>query len=184
MIKGAVPKGWHLKPPPRYGAESANTSYSPVHTAKTTLSHAFGVATCINPHKEKEPGTQIASRLSLWLRRSVWIVIGIVPPKGRGRLCGNRPCGEQFSSVPHKQDEAPKCNLSPSEERQAAATGFHLKLLHQKKEYPLDWPSRCCFRLGRIYSRPWESCHGCISKHPIQLPEDRYYMRVHLPEAQ
>jgi len=21
MIKGAVPKGWHLKPPPRYGAE-------------------------------------------------------------------------------------------------------------------------------------------------------------------
>ena len=65
MIKGAVPKGWHLKPPPRYGAESANTSYSPVHTAKTTLSHAFGVATCINPHKEKEPGTRIASRLSL-----------------------------------------------------------------------------------------------------------------------
>ena len=74
MIKGAVPKGWHLKPPPRYGAESstlmphtesANTSYSPVHTAKATLSHAFGVATCINPHKEKEPGTRIASRLSL-----------------------------------------------------------------------------------------------------------------------
>lgn len=65
MIKGAVPKGWHLKPPPRYGAESANTSYSPVHTAKATLSGAFGVATCINPHKEKEPGTQIASRLSL-----------------------------------------------------------------------------------------------------------------------
>ena len=65
MIKGAVPKGWHLKPPPRYGAESANTSYSPVHTAKTTLSHAFGVATGINPRKEKEPGTRIASRLSL-----------------------------------------------------------------------------------------------------------------------
>ena len=97
---------------------------------------------------------------------------------------GEPPLREQFSSVPHKQDEAPKCNLSPSEERQAAATGFHLKLLHQKKEYPLDWPSRCCFRLGRIYSRPWESCHGCISKHPIQLPEDRYYMQVHLPEAQ
>ena len=65
MIKGAVPKGWHLKPPPRYGAESANTSYSPVHTVKITLSDAFGVATCINPHKEKEPGTRIASRLSL-----------------------------------------------------------------------------------------------------------------------
>ena len=75
MIKGAVPKGWHLKPPPRYGAESTNTSYSPVHTAKTTLSGAFGVATCINPHKEKEPGTQIASRLSLVVEAG-----GIEPP--------------------------------------------------------------------------------------------------------
>lgn len=84
MIKGAVPKGWHLKPPPRYGAESstlmphtesANTSYSPVHTAKATLSHAFGVATCINPHKEKEPGTRIASRLSLVVEAG-----GIEPP--------------------------------------------------------------------------------------------------------
>ena len=75
MIKGAVPKGWHLKPPPRYGAESANTSYSPVHTAKATLSGAFGVATCINPHKEKEPGTQIASRLSLVVEAG-----GIEPP--------------------------------------------------------------------------------------------------------
>ena len=51
-------------------------------------------------------------------------------------MWGNRPCGEQFSGVPRKQDEVPKCNLSPSEERQAAATGFHLKLLHQKKEHP------------------------------------------------
>ena len=24
MIKGAVPKGWHLKPPPRYGVESSS----------------------------------------------------------------------------------------------------------------------------------------------------------------
>ena len=84
MIKCAVPKGWHLKPPPRYGAESstlmphtesANTSYSPVHTAKATLSHAFGVATCINPHKEKEPGTRIASRLSMVVEAG-----GIEPP--------------------------------------------------------------------------------------------------------
>ena len=86
MIKGAVPKGWHLKPPPRYGAESANTSYSPVHTAKTTLSDAFGVATCTNPRKEKEPGTQIASRLSLW--QMTLIVIQMNPPLALGgSLC-------------------------------------------------------------------------------------------------
>ena len=56
--------------------------------------------------------------------------------KKEGAFVGNRPCGVQFSGVPRKQDEVPKCNLSPSEERQAAATGFHLKLLHQKKEHP------------------------------------------------
>ena len=54
----------------------------------------------------------------------------------KGAFVGNRPCEVQFSGVPRKQDEVPKCNLSPSEERQAAATGFHLKLLHQKKEHP------------------------------------------------
>lgn len=58
------------------------------------------------------------------------------PVKREGAFVGNRPCGVQFSGVPRKQDEVPKCNLSPSEERQAAATGFHLKLLHQKKEHP------------------------------------------------
>ena len=49
---------------------------------------------------------------------------------------GNRPCGVQFSGVPRKQDKVPKGNLSPSEERQAAATGYHLRLLHQKKDPP------------------------------------------------
>ncbi|PWM25528.1 MAG: hypothetical protein DBX44_01965 [Oscillospiraceae bacterium] len=61
-------------------------------------------------------------------------------------MWGNHPCGEQFSSVRHKQDEAPKCNLSPSDERQAAATGFYLKLLHQKKE-PL-WTGQAVATLG------------------------------------
>ena len=28
MIKGTVPKGWHLKPPPRYGAESSLMSHT------------------------------------------------------------------------------------------------------------------------------------------------------------
>ena len=33
-------------------------------------------------------------------------------------MCGNRPCGEQFSGVSRKQNEILKCNLLPSEECQ------------------------------------------------------------------
>ena len=44
MIKGAVPKGWHLKPPPRYGAESS--SLMP-HT-QNRLIQVFARARCKN----------------------------------------------------------------------------------------------------------------------------------------
>ena len=99
MKKGTVPKGWHLKPPPRYGAEPS--SLMP-HTQNRLIQVIRQCALQKPPSQmllgqrhvqtrtKKEPGTRIASRLSLWLRRSIWIVIGIVPPKGRGRLWGNR----------------------------------------------------------------------------------------------
>ena len=35
-------------------------------------------------------------------------------------MWGNRPCGEQLSGVPHKQDGMPKYPLLPSKECQAA----------------------------------------------------------------
>ena len=106
-----------------------------MRTAKTTLSDAFGVAACTNPRKEKEPGTRIASRLSLWEGWSDWHMQR--PAKGRRRLWGNRPCGEQFSGVSRKQNEILKCNLLPSEECQVVGGQLPLEAASTKRKSTL-----------------------------------------------
>ena len=128
-----------------------------------TLDAAFDASTL--PSKKKEPGTQIASRLSLWLRRSVWIVIGIVPPKGRGRLCGNRPCGEQFSSVSRKQNEILKCNLLPSEECQVVGGQLPQEAASTKRKSTL--PGALSFgQLGQFRLAGTQATHLGKQKEP------------------
>ena len=78
MIKGVVPKGWHLKPPPRYGAESSSlmphTQNRLIQVIRQCTLQKLPSQVLLGQQpaqtaKEKEPGTQIASRLSLWWRR-------------------------------------------------------------------------------------------------------------------
>ena len=115
-----------LNLPPRHGAESstlmphtesANTSYSPVHTAKTTLSGAFGTTTCANRQRKR------AWNANCVQAQSVGRVVSLDrhwhrPAKGEGAFVWEPPLREQFSGVSRKQNEILKCNLLPSEECQ------------------------------------------------------------------
>ena len=51
-------------------------------------------------------------------------------------MCGNRPCGEQFSGVSRKQNEILKCNLLPSEECQVVGGQLPLEAAPPKEKAP------------------------------------------------
>ena len=61
-------------------------------------------------------------------------------------MCGNRPCGEQFSGVSRKQNEILKCNLLSSEECQVVGGQ-----LPPKEKAPF----RVLFLLANLVSLDW-----------------------------
>ena len=97
MIKGTVPKNWRLKPPPRYGAESSSLMS---HTqnrliqvirpraAKTTLSDAFGTATCANRAKKKSLERKLRPGSVCGKGGQFGSPLTIAQQKGRGRVWG------------------------------------------------------------------------------------------------
>ena len=108
MIKGAVPKGWHLKPPPRYGAEPL--SLMP-HT-QNRLIQVIYQCSLQKPPSQMLLGQQPTQRKRAWNANCVQTQSGgydghfrsasvAFPQKGRGACVGGT-----VGSLPHVERSA------------------------------------------------------------------------------
>ena len=80
-------------------------------------------------------------------------------------MCGNRPCGEQFSSVSRKQNEILKCNLLPSEECQVVGGQLPQEAASTKRKSTL--PGALSFgQLGQFRLAGTQATHLGKQKEP------------------